>query len=255
MIGPETLAYKRSGAGPTLVLLHPVGLDSDSWAAVMSGLQGLDIIAVDLPGHGGSKLNGSATLNDFADRVADLLLNLKVPLATVAGLSCGGMVAQAVALRHPALVEKLVLCGCPATFPDQARPAIASRGERAVADGMQAVIEETLQRWFTPDFIANGGAAPVAARLLADEPETWAATWRAISQLDHKAELSALNVPVLCIAGELDQAVPPVMVKALADCIAGAEYRTLPGAPHMMQLEQPAALVEQLRLFIASDAF
>lgn len=247
-----SLNSKVEGRGPHVVLLHPVGLDLACWDAVADRLaRDYTVLRPDLAGHGLSALpRDGASLADYADDVHELLVTLAFGPAAVVGLSFGGMVAQVLALRHPADVAGLVVCGCGATFPAAIRDVLRERGDSATRGGMEAVLDETLQRWFTPGFISGGGAEATRLRLLADRPAGWAAAWHAISELDVFAQLPGIAVPTLCLAGELDVAAPPVMLQAVAAQIPGARAQVLPLAPHMMQIETADGFAAAVEAFL-----
>ena len=89
-----------------------------------------------------------------------------------------------------------------------------------------------------------------ALRLLSDEPRGWGQGWRAIAALDNLPHLEKVRVPALCIAGELDKSSPPAIVQAIAGAIPGAAFRVLPGAPHMLFIEQPDAVAGEIDSFL-----
>jgi 3-oxoadipate enol-lactonase len=238
---PIRLHHVVDGAGPSLLLLHPVGLDLTCWDEIAwRCLRQFRVIRVDLAGHGRSPLPAPGyALADYARDVGLLLREQSSGPAAVVGSSFGGMVAQALAIEHSDLVNNLVLCGCPNEFSDEARPTIADRGAAAERGGMEAVLDATLQRWFTPSFIASGATRPVRQRLLSNDPRGWATAWRAISRLNTTKGLRQLKLATCCIAGELDVSVPPEAVRRLCSQICGGKLVVLPAAPHMMHLEQP----------------
>ena len=246
------LNHKIDGSGPNVVLLHPIGIDLTCWDDVVAALAPrYRVLRVDLRGHGGSSpATPGATLADYAQDVHELLAELKFTPAAVVGLSFGGMITQTLAINHPEDVSALVICGCPCTLPDAGRQMMADRAASAERDGMAPAIETTLERWFTKDFRAKGGDEATRKRLLADDPNEWARGWRAIAQLDTAARLGEIKVPTLCIAGELDPAAPPATLGEIAKRIPGAQLAVLPGAPHMMQIEQPKEFAATVGAFL-----
>ncbi len=246
------LHHAVQGAGRRVLLLHPVGLD----LAFLQPLAALlaprcRVMCMDLRGHGRSPLEPLAQgLEDFADDVHETLAQTGFAPCAVVGFSFGGMVAQTLALRHPQVVDALVPCACPATLAADSRGVARARGEDAERGGMAAVLEATLERWFTAAFRARGADAAARARLLCDDPRGWAQGWRAIAAIDNLARLRALRLPALCIAGELDKSSPPHIVRAIADAIPGARFKVLAGAPHMLFIEQPHAVAKELLAFL-----
>ena len=164
---------------------------------------------------------------------------LELAPAAVVGFSFGGMVAQTLALKHPGDVAALVPCACASTLPEPGRDIARGRGDDARKYGMGAVLEATLDRWFTPSFRADGRDSAVRTQLLSNDVEGWAQAWHAMAQIDTLPRLGAIQVPTLCVAGELDKSAPPPVVRAIADAIPGARYAELSGAPHMIFIEQP----------------
>jgi pimeloyl-ACP methyl ester carboxylesterase len=160
------------------------------------------------------------------------------------------MIAQTIAIEHPNVLQRLILCGCPSEFPAAARPAIAERGASAERGGMAAVVDATMERWFTPGFIGSFEAERVRQRLLADDPRAWAIGWRAIARLDTSSGLAAIKAPTCCIAGSADAAVPLDAMRRLAGHIPQARFVELPGASHMMHLEQPDEFSAAVRAFL-----
>ncbi|HSD53595.1 MAG TPA: alpha/beta fold hydrolase [Burkholderiales bacterium] len=241
-----------AGAGPHVALLHPVGLDLTFLQPVAVELaRRYRVMCVDLRGHGQTPATPLANgLEDYADDVHGLLASRRFAPCAVVGFSFGGMVAQTLALRHPRDVSALVPCACPSTLAEQNRKVAAARGADAERGGMTAVLDATLTRWFTEAFQTGGGAEPARRRLLSDNVQGWAQAWRAIAGIDTAPRLADIRVPTLCIAGEVDVSSPPQVVAAIAAAIPGARFTTIPGAPHMLFIEQPQVVARQILAFL-----
>jgi 3-oxoadipate enol-lactonase len=246
------LHHVIEGAGPRVALLHPVGLDLTFLQPVAAELsRRYTVLRVDARGHGRSPAQPPAQgLEDFADDVHALLAQRDFAPCAVVGFSFGGMVAQTLALRHPQDVSALVPCACPSTIPEQSRAVYVERAATAERDGMAAVLDATLARWFTDGFRAGGGDRPARERLLTDDVRGWAQAWRAMSRIDAAPHLHAIRAPTLCVAGEVDKSSPPEIVAAIAKAIPGARFTTLAGAPHMLFIEQPRAVAREILAFL-----
>ncbi|HLA80565.1 MAG TPA: alpha/beta hydrolase [Thermoleophilia bacterium] len=246
------LHYEIVGGGPTVLLLHPVGLDLTCWESQVRALApGFRVLRVDLRGHGRSAIPlPPYTLKGFAADVHSLLNQLRLAPAHVIGLSLGGMVAQMLVLEYPSDVRSLVLADTTSTLAPEARRTMIERGEAATRGGMASVIESTLGRWFTPGFMGCEIVARCRERLLADDVQSWAATWRAISELDTEPRLREIRVPSLVIIGEVDLSVPVSRARVMADLIPGARLVVLPGAPHMAPLERPDLFIPPVLEFL-----
>ncbi len=237
------LYYEVEGDGQPVLLLHPIGLDLTCWDAQVAALvPGFRVLRVDLRGHGRSQVpRAPYSLAGMAGDAHGLLQTLQIGAAHVIGLSLGGMVAQVLALEHPDDVRSLVLADTVSTLTPEARAAILERGAAARRGGMAAVLDTTLARWFTQGFLQAPVARRCRERLLADDVEGWAGAWQAISEVETQPRLKDIRVPTLVIAGEADVSAPPARAEAMAAAIPGARLHIVPGAPHMLPLEQPAA--------------
>ena len=241
----STEATDAEGARPTLVLLSPIGLDADCWQWME--LPGRRFDTPEHPGHGRHSRTGPFDLDDVASEV---LAGHEGPLH-LAGVSMGAMVAMHAALQQPDRVRSLFIAG---TGPSTDAEAMGSRAEAAEAGGMEAVVEETLERWFTPATMTADPEPPCVAyarrTLLALDPRVFADGWRAIATLDVAGRLEGIGIPTTVLAGSADAAAPPERMRAIADAVPGARIVVVEGG-HMLHLERPsefsAELVEHLR--------
>ena len=248
------LNYRMDGAGPRIVLLHPVGLDLtffDSLTAELSSRY--QVLRVDLRGHGRTPRaqdDPEPRLEDFADDVHALLQHLNYAPAVVIGFSFGGMVAQELALHHPKDVSALVASACGSTFTEEMRKVLRERGTAAERDGMASLLDVTIERWFTAAFRERGEDAPARQRLLADDIESWKQTWNAIAGLRTASRLHEIHIPTLCLAAEKDLSTPPSVVEAVAKAIPGARFEVVPDMPHMLFIEAPKAVATAIAEFL-----
>jgi 3-oxoadipate enol-lactonase len=247
------LNHRIDGTGRPVVLLHPVGLDLTFMQPLAFALsQQYMVIRVDLRGHGGSSNAPPVRgLEDYAEDIHALLVRLACAPAAVVGFSFGGMLAQVMALNYPADVNALVVSACPSTLTDEGRVVVAERGAEAQRDGMAAVVETTLERWFSEPFRQRGADRQVRQRLLSADVEGWAQAWRAMASIHTAPELASIRVPTLCLAGEYDLSSPPRVVNAIANGIPGARFLVMSGAPHMLFIERPIEVAKAIEDFLA----
>lgn len=254
-IGGRTLAYRRAGDGPPLVLLHGGWSDGRAWGPQLAGLSdALDVIAWDAPGCGGSDdLAGEATLDDYADAVADLVGALGLGSAHLGGLSFGGGLAIAVAARHPGLVRSLVLAGAYAGWRGSLSPAEIEGRLRRV----RAELDRPPADWvdgYVPEFFA-GRVPPEAIEatrtmILEIRPAGQLRMLTAFAEADLNDALPTIVVPTLLLYGELDVRAPRPVAEALHAGIPGSELVVLPGVGHDINLEAPGAFDAQVRRFL-----
>lgn len=245
-----------TGSGPDLVLLHPVGLDGALWGGLIERCAPFRrVIAVDQRGHGQSPpARKGATMADYVAGTHAALQRAGVDKAVILGLSFGGMIAQEFAITHPERVSGLMLCGCPGAMPPEARPMILERGLAAERGGMAAVVDGTIERWFTADFRSQPVVETVRKRLLSDDVAGWSAAWTAIADFAALPRLGAVRAPTLVVSGSADVATPFAASTALAAAIPGAELAVLPGASHMMQFEGAEIFAETVTRFLKTAA-
>ena len=238
--------------GTRVLLLHPVGIDLTFLAPLAALLATrYRVMRMDLRGHGASAaLPLAQSLDDFADDVHDTLAHTSFAPCTVTGFSFGGMVAQTLALRHPPDVAALIPCACPCTLTPERRALSLARGDEAGRSGMGVVIDATMERWFTPAFRSSANAQAARTHLLERDVRGWTQGWRAMAKIDVLPRLPTLRLPTLCIAGELDISSTPENVAQIASAIPGAQYQIIPGAPHMLFIEQAEAVAQAITSFV-----
>ena len=252
------LNWVRTGPrrGACVVLLHAVGFDLTYWDRQIEVLrETYDVIALDLPGHGRS--SGGRANTRFAEQVAAVEHVIEIAgtgTAHIVGLSFGGIIAQAFALSHPDRVRSLALLGTASRFPEAVRATMRVRAASVRADGMRAVLQASLERWFTPDTRADRPDLidRVSKTVLADDPEVHAASWDAIAGFDVHDRLHEIGCPTLVVVGEHDPSTPPAAASALAEGVEGAELVVLPGASHIVAVEAPQAVNAALMGFLAT---
>lgn len=246
-----SIHYKSSGAGRTVLLLHPVGVRAEFWDGVARLLASeFRIIAADTRGHGESDAPvRSFTLDDCVDDFVELLEAVGRPPALVVGCSMGGMIAQGVTARRPDLVAGLVNANTVHKRSPQSLPVFDKRAADAL-QGMDGVLHTTLSRWFDARACLDNPEAVVFARrcLKEADPVVHGWSWLAIRDLNFADGLRKSGVPALALAGLRDQATALEGMKAMAAEIPGCEYREI-DAGHMSPLEAPGEFAAIVRDF------
>lgn len=253
----RTLAYDLRGpaGAPVIAFSNSLGATRAMWDGVVAELAGRwRCLTYDTRGHGGSDAPDEAfTVADLADDLAALMTALGIERAHVAGLSLGGLTAQAFALRHPTRLRRLMLLATapilpPATFWTE-RAALVRR------EGMSPVIGLLLPRWFTPEWLTSEPAevAAIRAAFLALDARGYARCCEAIAAADFRPELGSITAPTLVIAAADDPVTPPRDGEALRAGIAGAELQVMPNAAHLFPVERPADTAARLAAFVGAE--
>jgi 3-oxoadipate enol-lactonase len=170
------------------------------------------------------------------------------------GLSMGGMVAQGLGIGRPELVRGLVLANTTSVYPAAAKAAWAQRIATVRAGGMEAVADLVVQRYLSEEFRSANplAAARLGAKVLANDPESYAACCEAVAEVDWAEELHRIACPTLVLAGALDAGATPEMAQAIASRIAGARLQVLERASHLSVEEQPEAFHAAVEDFLAA---
>lgn len=253
-----TLNYVRTGraGAPLVVLVHAVGTDLTYWDHQIGALRhDHDVVAYDLAGHGASAPPGAPP--SFAASAADLALVIETAgagPAHVIGLSVGGMIAQTLALARPDLIRSLCLLDTASTFSDGVRDALRQRGATTRDQGMEAIVQPTLDRWFTPAFAERRPDVidRVAKTLRSNDPGMHAAMWDMIATLDTAPHLPAVDKPTLVLVGEKDPTTPLAASQLIAERVPGAVLHVLPDVSHISPVEAPELVNRTVGSFLAA---
>ena len=247
-----TRAHRRiyyDDVGPpgadVVCLAHALAADSGMWTEQVPALiaQGLRVLRVDMRGHGGSPPPaGDATLDELAGDIAAVLDALGIARVHFVGLSIGGMIGQALGLRHGAKVASLMLCESPpASLPNVAQiwaPRIAAV---TAAKSCAPIADGTMERWLTPTFKARHAHRfeQIRATVTATDPAGYLGCIHALSHFDFTRELPSLRVPAMALYGEDDAASSAEENERLASLIPGGRFVPFAGARHLPNVEAP----------------
>ncbi|MEN0040289.1 MAG: 3-oxoadipate enol-lactonase [Pseudomonadota bacterium] len=239
---------------PTIVFSNSLGTDFRIWRDVIIRFVGeASIVMYDKRGHGLSDLGSTSDkpkIDDHVNDLAGLLDHLGISDAIICGLSVGGLIAQALNFLRPDLVKAMVLCDTAAKIGDEEM--WNSRIEVIEADGLEAVADANMQRWFSPAFHAErAGELQGYINMFVRQPKQgYLATTRAIRDADLRGAAGQTTVPVICIVGENDGATPPAVVLELAKSIPDARYEMIKQCGHSPCVEQPELLAEIIKAFM-----
>jgi 3-oxoadipate enol-lactonase len=246
------LNYEVSGkeGAPWLVLSHSLACSVRMWDPQVQAFKDqYRILNYDMRGHGASAAPGGAYSFDMlCGDVLGLMDQLGIQKARYAGLSIGGMIGQHLALKAPQRFEKMVLADTTHAQPPEALKQWEDRIRVAETQGMKALVQGTMERWFT-EANRNTPQAKRIAELIAATPVAgYVGCGRAIMTLNTTSRLKEIKLPVLAITGEQDAAAPGT--KYIGENIPGAKYVGIPNAAHIANVEQAEKFTQALRDFL-----
>jgi 3-oxoadipate enol-lactonase len=240
---------------PRLALIHSLALDRRVWDGVVERLQrDVEILTFDCRGHGQSpRTPGPYTAELFARDLAALLDGIGWEQVAVAGCSMGGNVAQAFAAAFPHRTTALGLVDTTAWYGADAPAKFKERAETAKAKGMRGMIDFQLTRWFSDAFRASHPEVlkQTTDIFVATDPACYAASCELLGNVDTRAALGALKMPVGIAVGEEDYATPVAMAQQLHEAIPHSTLTVIPGARHLTPIECPDRIASELRGLLA----
>jgi 3-oxoadipate enol-lactonase len=250
--------FELSGAAgaPVVMLSHCLGSSAVMWGPQLPALEPhFRVLRYDIRGHGGSQTPpGPYTLEALADDAVALLDALAIETVHFVGLSLGGMIGQMLALAHPERLSRLVLCSTSAEIPAAAQPVIQERIDTARREGLAALVEGTLARWFTPPFLKRNPPEVQAIRrqFLATPVEGYAACTEALRGLKTLERLQEIDRPTLVIVGEDDPGTPLAASQAIQARIPGAQLAVIPKMLHLNNIEAAERFNRHLLEFLSA---
>jgi 3-oxoadipate enol-lactonase len=200
------------------------------------------VLRYDCRGHGNSDVSKVPfTVADLGRDLLGLLDYLRIDRAHVCGLSMGGLIAQWFTIHHPERVISAVFANTAARLGTTA--SWDSRIASVAESGMAGIRDIVLGRFFHQSFHVKSHAIVQSFGniLLRTPPEGYIAACTALRDADLREEVGSIRLPVLVIAGRLDDATQPEQSAELAAAIRGSQFVTLEDAAHLSNVEQPEA--------------
>ncbi|MEZ5832145.1 MAG: alpha/beta fold hydrolase [Dongiaceae bacterium] len=230
--------------GPVLVLSHTLATSRAMWRRqVPHFARRYRVVSLDMRGHGESAApDYPYSLEMLADDVIGVLDHLGIARPAIfLGISIGGMVGQALALRHAKRFRAIILSNTVSRTPPEGRAMWNQRIETVRREGLKSQVQPTLERWLSAEFRARD---PETTKWVADMVRATPAAGfigcaRAIQQLDYTDQLARVALPTLIIAGEKDPGSPVAAAQAIHEKIKGSQLDVMPGCLHQTPIEAP----------------
>jgi 3-oxoadipate enol-lactonase len=250
-------AYSETGKGPPLLFVHGYPLNRRMWQPQLEGLADVArIIAPDLRGHGESQaVPGPYSVDLFADDLAAFLDALGIRQKIVlCGLSMGGYIVFAFHRKYAARLAGLILTATRAAADSpQARLARDQSAELARRQGVNAVVDGMLPKLLAPATLQTRPELVEQARqiMAANSLESVLGDLVALrDRPDSSPTLGDIDIPTLLLPGAEDQIIPLPEARAMQAAIRGSILEVIPGAGHLLNLENPTAFNAAVRRFL-----
>ena len=233
---------------PVLVMANSLGTTLEMWDSQAPVFrEHFRLVRYDHRGHGGSPVPpGPYTIDDLGRDVLALMDRLGVERFSFCGLSIGGLVGMWLASEAPERVEKLVLCCTSARFdpPDTWE----ARAKTVRADGVGAIADAVLERWFTPAFREERPEVVEWAGgvLRNTSPEGYAGCCEAIKDADLGPGLGRISAQTLVIAGAEDPAAPVEKAEIIRSGIPDSRLAVVERAAHIANVERPDEVTAEI---------
>ena len=230
---------------PPLILIHGAGGTNLHYPPELRRLNGFQVAALDLPGHGKSEGLGKQTINDYMKSIQDFMDAINLPAAVIIGHSMGSAIALQLALNAPDRVLALVLLGSGSRL----RVAPSILDSTSTEETFSLAVKTIIEWSFGPD-------TPPRLKELATErmqetrPTVLHGDFVACNEFDAGDPLAEIEKPTLILCGTEDKMTPPKYSKYLHEHLPNSELLLVDGAGHMVMLEKPHEVAEAIEHFI-----
>ena len=248
--------YQIDGAGSRWVtFVTGIANDLTMWDAQVPPLSAdFKVLRYDLRGHGGSESTpGDYSIDLLVQDLRTLLDGRGIQKTSLVGLGLGGALAQAFAIQHPDRVERLMPCCCRAQMvPDFAAMWHKLR-DTVRQNGLESIVEPTVQRWFSEDFKAAHPEVleKVRKMIRGTTQQGYLGVTGAFLGLALEDQLGRIKAPTLYVSGADDHlGGPPPLMQALSEKVKGARHVSVPKAAHIANIQNPEGFNQVLEEFL-----
>jgi 3-oxoadipate enol-lactonase/4-carboxymuconolactone decarboxylase len=254
----RSVAYRLLGSdvNPLIVLAHPLGMSQAVWDDVIPALlPRYRVLTWDLPGHGASQAVSGTQITpaDLAEEVLALVALAGVQRFHFAGTSIGGVVGQQLIAAHPDRLLSATLTNTGAVIgnPDLWN----TRAGRVRQEGLEAMAEEIVPRWFAPAAFEASPAlkAGWCVQMGRGDDESYAQLCEMLGRDTFTGKLSGKRAKVQLFGGSEDVATPPAVLDVLSAELGGVPLEVFDGVGHVPSVEAPALFAQKLLAVLAMD--
>jgi 3-oxoadipate enol-lactonase len=259
-VSSPRINYRVDGSrGPWVTFVTGIANDTTMWDAQVPALRGdFRVLRYDLRGQGGSEATEPPyTIALLVEDLLRLWKELKIEKSHLVGLGLGGAIVQAVAIEHGKRLISAMPCCCRAQMvPDFA---VMWHGllEKVKAEGIESIVEQTAQRWFTDEFKARNPQVLNAVRrmIAGTSREGYLGCVAAFLGLSLEDSLAKIAVRTHYVSGADDKlGGPPQLMERLAAKVPGARHSSVPNAAHIANIQNPGGFNLVLSEFLRAHA-
>jgi 3-oxoadipate enol-lactonase len=236
---------------PVLMLSNSLGTNLHMWDDQVPALtRHFRLVRFDRRGHGGSAVpKGPYSIERLGRDALAVMDGLGIAKVNWCGLSMGGMEGMWLGANAASRIDKLILSNTASYFPD--RTMWDGRIEVARDKGLVALVDGTIERWFTAEFRRRSPQAVARIRemFLATDVEGYVGCGAAIRDMDNRSLLAKVSVPTLVIAGRHDTGTTLDAGQFIAEHIPGAKLAVMETA-HIANVEQPQLYTDTVLGFL-----
>ncbi len=247
-------AWSVRGEGPPILLIHGAEATRTSFeplAALLSAR--LTVYSYDQRGCGETESDSEPrSILDLVEDAAQLVEALGLARTNVLGTSFGGRIAQGLAIRHPAQVDRLVLCNTwPLDVSLDTAHAAGTRHLQALRAALPGSARELAETFYGSD---HAERHPELVARMARRAGQAAGSRGTLARSTAALRCEDIAAPTLLVAGSRDVVVPPRLMHEMQARIRGSRIVDVEGGHHAITVERPAAVAHEVEAFLASSA-
>ena len=251
-VAGERLFYALFEGDPSrkhnLLLVHGAGGDHIHWSAELRRLPGVNVYALDLPGHGRSAGRGRTSVEDYADSVDLFVQALGLKRSSVVGHSMGGAVAQILALNQSSWLVSVVLVGTGARL--RVHPLILEGLQPSASHADFERTVDTICKWAYGPATSEQMLRKGRQQLSSVDRTVIYADYVACDRFDVMDRVRHISLPTLIVTGSADRMTPSKYGQYLHDQIPGAQWVDILDGGHMMAVEKPVEVSQAVARFL-----
>ncbi len=235
---------EKYGQGEKILFIHGSGWNTHMWYSQRDYLKSsMEVVLVDLPGHGESPGNGCDSVEDYRDAIYEMIRELNIEKCYIAGHSLGGAIAISLSLAYPDILKGIILIGTGARL----------RVLPQILEGIIKDKENTVRN------ISELAFSKKTTSVLKDQAiyetmkckgEVVYKDFCACNRFDVMDTINSIRVPALIICGNDDALTLPKYSLYLHEAIYGSQLTLIDGAGHMVMMEKPMEVNRAIEEFV-----